>query len=157
MTPMHRLAGLFFVAVAGAAALPAVAAEAAKPEYDFIQIGRDAAYGDGVLVLHGIGTVTTYIAERPSRAVGEIPHTQFVAAWMAAAPALTADPPNVAISFIDDRREAVVAIAELGAPVLAPNEIRYTIKLLHGQLPQILGPTTLFIDSGGLLPLGPAQ
>jgi len=134
--------------VTGAVFFTVEAAKADAPEeFDFVQTATSGSFKDGVLTLNGIGKTTIFFGERPNRDVGEIPYDEFVKSWDAAKESFAADPPNASL-VTQNGGQANVAILELSEPALAENAIRYHVKLLGGDLPESIGPTSLFIDPG---------
>lgn len=124
------------------------AAKADAPEeFDFVQTATSGSFKDGILTLHGIGKATIFFGERPNRDVGEIPYDEFVQSWGAAKESFAADPPNASLVF-HNGGQASIAIVELSEPALAGDAIRYHVKLLSGDLPESIGPASLFIDPG---------
>lgn len=124
------------------------AAKADAPEeFDFVQTATSGNFKDGILTLNGIGKTTTFFGERPNRDIGEIPYDEFVKSWDAAKESFAADPPNASL-VTHNSGQAGIAIVELSEPALAGNAISYHAKLLGGDLPESIGPASLFIDPG---------
>jgi len=134
--------------VTGTLLLANATAKADAPEeFDFVQTATSGSFKDGILTLNGIGKTTIFFGERPNRDVGEIPYDEFVQSWGAAKESFAADPPNASL-VTHNGGQAGIAIVELSEPVLAGDAIRYHVKLLSGDLPESIGPASLFIDPG---------
>jgi hypothetical protein len=128
------------------------ASPAPAPEFLFVQVASEGTFEGDLLTLEGIGPVTVYFSDRPVREVGSITHAEFVDAWTAAADSFASDPPNASLTFREGER-SYATVMELMDPTLTDTGITYRVRLLEGGLPPELGPSSLFIDSGGLMQL----
>lgn len=126
--------------------------EKAKPNYLFVQTAAAAHLDDDRLTLSGLGPVTVYFSERPERKVGYLTYAEFIDTWKRAADSFASNPPNASLTFRSSGKQQVVVV-ELTNASLADNELRYRVRLLKGTLPKRFGPTSMFIDGGGLMQL----
>jgi len=149
---------IFLVALAIAAIAPSVGqaqnkAKAQKAKsFDFVQTAREFAFASDTLTLAGLGEYVIYMAERPDRNAGQITTEQFLKSWSGAKNAFAKDAPNASLSWVDNGA-VKVAVMTLTDPALAPEAMRYKVKVLFGSLPPKGSAATLFIDTGGLMQL----
>ncbi len=111
----------------------------------FAQNAAVMRYDDGLLTLGGIAPATTYFADRPSRLVGTMSNQAFVDLWAKGKDSFAADPPNAALSLLDEPGKPPVVV-ELIDVALNVNELVYQVRILEGELPAQSGPVSLFID-----------
>lgn len=126
--------------------------EEAGEQYVFVQQASEAQVEDDGLVLSGLGPATVYFSERPERDVGQLTYAEFLDAWARGADSFASDPPNASLAFRSEGKQQVVVL-ELMEPTFSHGNLRYTTRLLEGELPERFGPATLFIDGGGLMQL----
>lgn len=127
-------------------ALPAAAGTvydgSKQPEMLWVQTAAAISHSGDELTLHGVpGTV--YFSDRPYRLYGHMTNSEFAEQVMKLA---RVDPPNAALSTLGG--EDVVILELLEAPVVTGGErtVTWKVRLLSGQLPDRVGPGTLFID-----------
>src|SRR5262249_957509 len=77
----------------------------------------------------------------------------FVPFWSKGKDSFKSDPPNADISLPEGDKLPQV-VAELQDPLLTGDELRYTVKILQGQLPAKAADVSVFIDVIGT-PLTP--
>ncbi len=111
----------------------------------FAQNAAEMRYEDGTLTLGGIAPATTYFADRPSRLVGTMSNQAFVDHWAKGKESFAADPPNAALSLLDEPGKAPIVV-ELIDVALNVNELVYKVRILEGDIPAQSGPVSLFID-----------
>ena len=80
---------------------------------------------------------------------------RFVPFWSEGADSFASDPPNADLSVIEDGalRQTVVVLRD---PVLAGEDLSYTVSVLEGELPTTASEASLFIDVIGR-PLTPVS
>jgi hypothetical protein len=78
---------------------------------------------------------------------------RFVPFWKDGKDSFLKDPPNATLSFTEDKQLDDVVV-ELRDPVLADNNLTYSVRVLEGKMPAEGGLASLFIDIIGM-PLTP--
>lgn len=148
------LAAASLASRAGADTTGAAAPEG-KADFLFVQTAAGTAWDpDGNrLTLTGVSPVTLFFADRPERIAGDMHTARFVPFWSEGKDSFLSDPPNADLSVIVDGalRQAVVVLKD---PVLAGGDLRYTVEVIQGELPETGGAASLFIDVIGM-PLTP--
>jgi hypothetical protein len=123
----------------------------------FVQTTQGVTRMDGTLTLNGVTASTLYFSDRPQRVVGHMATADFVDLWGEGDNSFESDPPNAVLSFLDPGadvpRDAVIVIK---APQLENGQLSYSIDVLEGNVPDLAGPVTLFIDPFGR-PLSPVS
>jgi hypothetical protein len=145
----------FLAASIGAAAIAtsALAQDAAAPapqgppiELMFVQQATGMTFdGNRTLTLTGMAPATTFFSDRPQRIVGHINQDHFVKLWGAEKDGFKADPPNAALSFVNDNGQPIVVEIE-DVQAADGGGLTYTINVLEGTLPASGGPVAMFID-----------
>ena len=123
----------------------------------FVQTAQGITRMDGTLTLNGVTASTLYFSDRPQRVVGYIATTDFVDLWGEGRQQLRVRPPKrrtvVPRPGADVPQDAVIVIK---APQLENGQLSYSIDVLEGNVPDLTGPVTLFIDPFGR-PLSPVS
>jgi hypothetical protein len=101
--------------------------------------------GDRTLTLTGVAPATTFFSDRPQRLVGHINQDHFVKLWDAEKDGFKADPPNAALSLVNDNGQPIVIEIE-DVEAASADSLTYTISVLEGTLPATGGAVALFID-----------
>lgn len=131
------------------------AAAGGKADFLFVQTSTGAAWDpdQNRLTLTGVSPVTLFFTDRPERIAGDMNTDRFVPFWSEGKDSFLSDPPNADLSVIEDGvlKQTVV---ELRDPVLEGGDLHYTVRIIDGELPEIGGPASLFIDVIGM-PLTP--
>jgi len=122
-------------------------------DFLFVQNARGVAYADGKLTLKDVNPVTVMFSDRPERIAGHMATKRFVPFWKDGKDSFLKDPPNATLSFTEDKQLEDVVV-ELRDPVLADNNLTYSVRVLEGKLPAEGGLASLFIDIIGM-PLTP--
>ena len=114
----------------------------------YVQSAQSMRYGDGTLTLQGLAPTTIIFSDRPERITGHIPAQEFVDSWGDGDDSFADDPPNAVLSIFsaDEINDVVVVLSE---PVLAENQISYTVDILDGEMPASGAANSLFIDTIG--------
>jgi hypothetical protein len=155
-----------FIAAAALMALavplqPAMAEAAAKTtkqaDFLFVQTARGVSFDKATskLTLHDVSPITLFFSDRPDRIAGNMKTTAFVPFWSTGKDSFLSDPPNADVSILEGESLRQVVV-ELQAPVLSGNDLTYTIKVLHGELPASGTEVSVFIDVVGM-PLTPVS
>ena len=111
----------------------------------FVQQATSMKFDGKTMTLDGVAPATTFFSDRPERMVGHINQDHFVKLWGAEKDGFKADPPNAAVSFIEDNGMPVIIEIE-DVQAVSDTSLAYTISVLAGTLPETAGPTALFID-----------
>jgi hypothetical protein len=83
--------------------------------------------------------------------------TDFVDLWDEGDNSFESDPPNAVLSFLDRGADVPQdAVIVIKAPQLDNGQLSYSIDVLEGNVPDVAGPVTLFIDPFGR-PLSPVS
>lgn len=143
--------GLVAAAAMLASLLPftkSVSARAAqKADFLFVQSAKGLSFdtATNLLTLTGVSPVTVYFTDRPERIAGNMKTTAFIPFWSDGKDSFKSNPPNADISMIegDKLRQIVV---ELQDPVLTGDDLAYTVKILHGEMPETGADVSVFID-----------
>lgn len=129
--------------------------EADEIEALFVQTAGGISYDDGKLTLHTLAPTTLFFSDRPDRVTGHLTSREFVESWDKGTDSFAATPPNAVLSIFhaDGVSDLVVELME---PVLAGDQLSYTVTILDGDMPAAGGPSALFIDTIGR-PLSPVS
>jgi hypothetical protein len=123
----------------------------------FVQTAQGITRMDGTLTLNGVTASTLYFSDRPQRVVGHMATTDFVDLWGEGDNSFESDPPNAVLSFLDPGADVPQdAVIVIKAPELENGELSCSIDVLEGEVPDLAGPVTLFIDPFGR-PLSPVS
>jgi hypothetical protein len=123
----------------------------------FVQTAQGITRMDGTLTLNGVTASTLYFSDRPQRVVGHMATTDFVDLWGEGDNSFESDPPNAVLSFLDPGADVPQdAVIVIKAPQLDNGQLSYSIDILEGEVPELAGPVTLFIDPFGR-PLSPVS
>jgi hypothetical protein len=141
------LAASAVAAFAQDAAPPAPPPEPEGPPIQlmFVQQASGMKFDGKTMTLEGLAPATTFFSDRPQRIVGHINQDHFVKLWGAEKDGFKADPPNAAVSFIEDNGMPVVIEIE-DVKAVSDTSLAYTVSVLEGTLPATAGPTAVFID-----------
>ncbi len=161
MTPRRSL---FAAAATTAAAMSVAGPAAAQPapaqpageasghaDYLFVQTARRMSFDRTTnrLTLHDVSPVTVFFSDRPDRIAGNMRTAAFVPFWSRGRDSFLADPPNADVSVVegDGLRQIVVVLRD---PVLEEENLRYTVQILQGSMPDRGGEVSVFIDVIGM-------
>lgn len=148
--------GLFAIAAAVAFAAGAQAQDKAEPvELLFVQNAKDVSLEAGTLTLVGVAPTTLFFTDRPKRIAGHMATGDFVNSWGGGENSFAADPPNASLSVFG-KDEIVDVVVTLKNPRLDGDSLTYDINVLEGELANLSGPASLFIDPLGM-PMTPTS
>lgn len=100
-----------------------------------------------VLTMKGVGP-TLLFANRPERVTAHLRTSDFIGMWGEGENSLAEDPPNATLSiFQEDGVSSVVVV--LSDPVYKKGTLKYTAKVLDGDMPAKFKEASLFIDMFG--------
>lgn len=121
------------------------------PTPTLVVVNADGAtLADGKLTLTGVQKSSIIFADRPVRAAGHVPTSEFVKEWGEGNDNFAKDPPNATVSVIggsgEDIKDAVVV---LKSPRIEGENLVFDVSVLEGDLDKATGPASLFIDWWG--------
>jgi len=149
MMRLRRLIPLFAL-VASLAVIPASWASeegADDVEYLMVQSSLSGKFDGQVLTMKGVGP-TLLFANRPERITAHLRTSDFTDMWGEGKDSLADDPPNATLSiFEEDKVNSVVVV--LSEPEYKKGKLKYSVKVLDGEMPAKFGEASLFIDMFG--------
>ncbi len=120
-----------------------------EPSFLFVQSGKTATFDGKVLKINDIQKRITYFSDRPDRISGTMSNADFAKTWSSKKQkdSFKKDPPNSAVSYIDEKGNLGAAIVENSDLRMSKNSASYDVKILHGKLSKNMKDVTLFIDN----------
>lgn len=135
---------------------PAHAAEE-NGDFLFVQTARSMTYDAELkqLTLVGISPITLFFSDRPERVAGNMTTEHFVPFWSTGRDSFLSDPPNADLSILEGGvlRQVVVVLED---PILDSETLKYTVRILDGDMPTSADNVSVFIDVIGM-PLTPVS
>jgi hypothetical protein len=123
----------------------------------YVQSAQGVTSRDGAFTLHGLAPSTLMFSDRPERIVGHLTAAQFVEGWGHGENSFLDDPPNAALSFLEEGDEIPEdVVVTLTNPRMEGADLTYNATVLEGELPSTTGACSLFIDPVGR-PLSPVS
>jgi hypothetical protein len=124
---------------------------------------RSARLAGATLALDGVSPSAILFASRPARGAGHMLTPELVELW--ATGSFAKEPPNATVSvFAKDGSKVNDAVVVLRSPRLVGDKLAFDVAVLEGNLGELDGPASLFIDtiwfgvgSGGFTYLGQNQ
>lgn len=129
----------------------AFADDTAAIDYLLVQTAKGVTFdkATNTLRLVGVSPITLFFSDRPERVAGNMKTDRFVPFWSQGKDSFAKDPPNADVSIIDgDAMHQVVVV--LQDPVLEGDTLRYTVKVLQGEMPERGADVSVFIDIIGM-------
>jgi hypothetical protein len=152
MTTRRKFIAIAAVAASSLASLKAALAqptpEAPKEaDFLFVQSSKGLTFDKETskLTLTGVSPVTVFFTDRPDRIAGNMKTTAFIPFWSVGKDSFKSNPPNADVSLLNDGKLTQI-IVELQDPVLAGDNLTYTVKLLQGEMPAKADDVSVFID-----------
>jgi hypothetical protein len=152
MTTRRKFIATAAVAASSLASLKAALAqptpEAPKEaDFLFVQSSKGLTFDKETskLTLTGVSPVTVFFTDRPDRIAGNMKTTAFIPFWSVGKDSFKSNPPNADVSLLNDGKLTQI-IVELQDPVLAGDNLTYTVKLLQGEMPAKADDVSVFID-----------
>jgi hypothetical protein len=152
MTTRRKFIAIAAVAASSLASLKAALAqptpEAPKEaDFLFVQSSKGLTFDKETskLTLTGVSPVTVFFTDRPDRIAGNMKTTAFIPFWSIGKDSFKSNPPNADVSLLNDGKLTQI-IVELQDPVLAGDNLTYTVKLLQGEMPAKADDVSVFID-----------
>ena len=122
----------------------------AQPEIvpSLIVLNSQGAKLEGTtLTLSGVAGSAIIFADRPVRAAGHSPTSDFVSEWDEGSDSFASDPPNATISVFDETGDGIGdAVVTLKSPRMAGSDLIFEVVVLEGDLYDLTGPAAIFID-----------
>ncbi len=122
----------------------------------FTQSAAGMRYDGETLIMEGMAPATLFFADRPDRLTGHLSNADFVDLWTRSSQSYAADPPNAALTLLEEADKPPVVI-ELKDVSLEGDALHYKVRVLDGELPAESGPVSLFIDPWVWVPRGDAE
>ena len=143
------------VAAAGLAGEALAQAAAKEADFLFVQTAGGMTFDKAAskLTLTGVASTTIMFTDRPERVAGHMRTSAFVPFWSQGKDSFLKDPPNADLSILEGEK-LVQVVVTLTNPVLAGDNLSYTVKILQGDMPAKGAHVSLFIDVIGM-PLTP--
>ena len=121
----------------------------------FVQTAEGLSSDEKQLTLKNPSPNILFFCDRPERAAGHLGWDAFVRLVSEGGDSFAEDPPNAAVSVIDDKGEVTEVVVVLTErPTKHDDDIVFPMRVLEGVLPKQGGTTLLFIDPIGR-PLSP--
>lgn len=120
-----------------------------EPTFLFVQSAKTATYDGKVLKLNNFTKNVVLFSNRPQRITAEMSNADFAKMWNnnKQKNSFKKDPPNSAISYIDEKGNLKSAIVENSDLKVTKNSLHYNVKVLSGKLSKNMKDVTLFIDN----------
>jgi len=116
-------------------------------EYLMVQSCLSGKFDGQVLTMKNVGP-TLLFANRPERITAHLRTSDFIGMWGEGEDSLAAVPPNATLSiFEEDKVNSVVVV--LSEPEYNKGKLKYSVKVLDGEMPAKFGEASLFIDMFG--------
>lgn len=125
---------------------PTLAESAEQESFLILEQAERAVVAEGKITLSGIDGSMLAFSNRPFRDVKTIEVEGFVTAWKDGANDATQDPPNVAITGLQDG-EQVGFVVVLSEPALSEDRLSFAIRPLAGSFPSELSEVSLLFDA----------
>ena len=119
--------------------------ESENPGFLFVMSAVSGSCDGETLTLTGVPAVV-YFSDRPYRIAGHLSVEKFVELWGEGADSFAADPPNATLSIYDAGGNNDVVIELAGAPDISGDSVIFEVRVLLGNLPEVLSASSLFID-----------
>jgi hypothetical protein len=153
MTTRRKFIATAAVAASSLVSLKAAALAQPTPEapkeadFLFVQSSKGLTFDKETskLTLTGVSPVTVFFTDRPDRIAGNMKTTAFIPFWSVGKDSFKSNPPNADVSLLNDGKLTQI-IVELQDPVLAGDNLTYTVKLLQGEMPAKADDVSVFID-----------
>ena len=132
-------------AKSGAAQTPQVKSKTA--DFLFVQTSKGMKFDKATnkLSLIDVAPMTLFFTDRPERVAGNMKTTKFIPFWSEGKDNFKSDPPNADLSIFEGN-ELKQVVVELQDPVLAGNDLNYTVKIISGEMPTTASDVSVFID-----------
>ncbi|MCP4229152.1 MAG: hypothetical protein GY771_03265 [bacterium] len=119
--------------------------ESENPQFLFVLSAESGSYEGETLTLTGVPSVV-YFSDRPYRISGHLSLQEFAENWEEGVDNFTVDPPNATLCTFNDNGDNNVVIELIGAPDILGDSIIFRVRVLLGNLPEMISVSSLFID-----------
>jgi hypothetical protein len=121
--------------------------EPKEGEFLFVQSAKGMTFDKATnkLTLTGVSPVTVFFTDRPERIAGNMNTTAFIPFWSVGKDSFKSNPPNADVSIMENGKLMQIVV-ELQDPVLAGDNLTYTVKVLQGDVPATGANVSVFID-----------
>jgi len=119
--------------------------ESENPQFLFVMSAVSGSFDGETLTLTGVPAVV-YFSDRPYRIAGHMSLEEFIEIWGEGVDDFAVDPPNATLSSYDDSGDIDVVIELTGTPDVSGASVVFTVKVLLGNIPEVLSASSLFID-----------
>jgi hypothetical protein len=118
-----------------------------EADFLFVQSSKGLTFDKATnkLTLTGVSPVTVFFTDRPERIAGNMKTVSFIPFWSEGKDSFKSNPPNADISLIEGNKLTQIVV-ELQDPMLAGDDLAYTIKVLQGDMPAKAADVSVFID-----------
>lgn len=112
--------------------------------------GSVSMTGD-TITMEDVGPTVTFFCDRPVRYAGVLSIQGFLDMVSEGDDSFAVDPPNAVLTIVADGAQPIDVVVELSQrPVSGLGTMTYPgVKVITGDIPQVTGPGTLFIDHFG--------
>ncbi len=142
---MFQVICLVLVMAATSVSANPVINESENPQFLFVMSAVSGSYDGETLTLTGVPSVV-YFSDRPYRIAGHMSIQEFVEMWEEGTDSYEVDPPNATLSSYDDSGDIDVVIELTGTPDVSGASVVFPVKVLLGNIPEVLSASSLFID-----------
>ncbi len=120
---------------------------AQKADFLFVQSSKGLTFdkASSKLTLTGVSPVTVFFTDRPERIAGNMNTVSFIPFWSEGKDSFKSNPPNADVSLLEGGKLTQIVV-ELQDPVLAGDDLAYTVKVLQGEMPAKAANVSVFID-----------
>jgi hypothetical protein len=152
MNTRRKFLAIGALAASSLASLKAALAQSApgepkEGEFLFVQSAKGMTFDKATnkLTLTGVSPVTVFFTDRPERIAGNMNTTAFIPFWSVGKDSFKSNPPNADVSIMENGKLMQIVV-ELQDPVLAGDNLTYTVKVLQGDVPATGANVSVFID-----------
>ncbi len=124
----------------------------------FVHNAGSVSMTDGTITMEDVSPIVTFFCDRPVRYAGVQSIQGFLDMVSEGDESFAADPPNAVLTIVSEGEQPVDVVVELSQrPLNDQGTMTYSgVKVIKGEIPQVTGPGTLFIDHFGR-PMSPGS
>jgi hypothetical protein len=121
--------------------------EGKAPTFLFVISAKKGTFKNDRIVLHDISHQVVYFSDRPQRIAGNMGIPEFLEMWNSGDDSFMKDPPNAALSIVT-RNGIDNPVIEISDPAVEDgHSLSFKVKVLAGEVPQSMGPVSVFVDA----------
>jgi hypothetical protein len=121
--------------------------EGKAPTFLFVISAKKGTFKNDRIVLHDISHQVVYFSDRPQRIAGNMGIPEFLEMWNSGDDSFKKDPPNAALSIVT-RNGIDNPVIEISDPAVEDgHSLSFKVKVLAGEVPQSMGPVSVFVDA----------